>query len=318
MSSNNWFRLASRWGLSLLLLALVWWWTDPEALWNQLRAIGPGWVILALAITVIQVVLSAWRWRYTSVRLDLALPLRTAVAEYYLATFLNQVLPGGVAGDVNRAWRHGRTGRQTLSAANAVLIERLSGQLVLILLSGALMLALWPFDPEGVHAVGAGAGGGLVGWWLLPLLLVLLALVFRVPLLRYLRRLGQDLHRALLAWPALPVQLAASGLIVASYLAVFLVLAVGLGVAEGAGLGRLLPLCAGLLLAMALPLTIAGWGIREGAAALLWPLAGLPAEQGVLLSVAYGLLVLVSSLPGVVVLFSSGPGQGRTAYPNQG
>ncbi|MDX1634877.1 MAG: hypothetical protein R3280_09585, partial [Marinobacter sp.] len=159
-------------------------------------------------------------------------------------------------------------------------------------------------------------------WWLVPALLVLLALVFRVPLLRYLRRLGRDLHRALLAWPAFAVQLAASGLIVASYLAVFLALAAGLGAGlegDAAGLdwARLLPLCAALLLAMALPMTIAGWGVREGVAALLWPLAGLPAEQGVALGVAYGLLVLVSSLPGVLVLLRRGPGPDRTAYPNR-
>jgi len=70
-------------------------------------------------------------------------------------------------------------------------------------------------------------------------------------------------------------------------------------VAVIAGLGSI------LLLSMVIPLTVAGWGIREGAAAVLWPMVGLPAEQGVALSVGYGALVLVSSLPGVVFLFAS-------------
>ncbi|WP_330218003.1 hypothetical protein [Marinobacter similis] len=56
---------------------------------------------------------------------------------------------------------------------------------------------------------------------------------------------------------------------------------------------------------MVIPLTVAGWGVREGAAAVLWPLAGLPAEQGVALSVAYGALVLISSFPGLAVLLWS-------------
>lgn len=309
---------ALRWGLSAGLLMLVFWWTDPQALWRQLTTIAPAWLALALAVTVVQVVLSAWRWRYTCSLLSLPLALPTAIGEYYLGTFLNQVLPGGVAGDVNRAWRHGRAGSPTMTAANAVLIERLSGQLVMVMLTAGLMLMLWPFDPDGLLAAGSGGNGGLVWWWLVPALLVLLGLVFRVPLLRYLRRLGADLQRALLVWPAPLVQLIASGLIVASYLAVFLLLAEGMDVFEGVGWSRLLPLCAGLLLAMALPLSVAGWGLREGAAALLWPLAGLPAEQGVVLSVAYGLLVLVSSLPGVVVLVSGRSGPGRTAYRSPG
>lgn len=322
MTTGKLGQALGRWGLSLGLLTLVWWWIEPEALWPLLRSLSPGWVLLALMVTVAQVVLSAWRWRYTSSRLELPLPLRVAVGEYYLATFLNQVLPGGVAGDVNRAWRHGRAGQQALAAANAVLIERLSGQVVLILLSGALMFLLWPFDPNGLHAVGEGSGGGLVWWWLVPALLALLAFVFRAPLLLYLRRLGKDLHRALLAWPAPAVQLTTSGLIVASYLAVFLALAAGLENGppsfSSADWLPLLPLCAALLLAMALPVTIAGWGVREGVAALLWPLAGLPAEQGVALGVAYGLLVLVSSLPGALMLLRRGPGRDQTAYPNQG
>ncbi|MDX1633094.1 MAG: lysylphosphatidylglycerol synthase domain-containing protein, partial [Marinobacter sp.] len=57
-----------RWSLSAGLLALVWWWIDPEALWPLLRSVSPAWVALALVITVAQVVLSAWRWRYTSAR----------------------------------------------------------------------------------------------------------------------------------------------------------------------------------------------------------------------------------------------------------
>jgi len=59
-----------------------------------------------------------------------------------------------------------------------------------------------------------------------------------------------------------------------------------------------------LLLSMVIPLTVAGWGIRESAAAILWPLAGLPAEQGVALSVGYGALVFVSSLPGLAFVFT--------------
>ena len=55
---------------------------------------------------------------------------------------------------------------------------------------------------------------------------------------------------------------------------------------------------------MAVPITISGWGVREGAAALLWPLAGLPAEQGVALSVGYGAMVFLASLPGALVLVS--------------
>jgi len=127
----------------------------------------------------------------------------------------------------------------------------------------------------------------------------------------YLQRLRHDLYQSLLKRTVLPVQLGSSLLVLASYLGVFLCLAWGADYLDGvesvaviAGLGSI------LLLSMVIPLTVAGWGIREGAAAVLWPMVGLPAEQGVALSVGYGALVLVSSLPGVVFLFIGQPEKG--------
>jgi hypothetical protein len=60
-----------------------------------------------------------------------------------------------------------------------------------------------------------------------------------------------------------------------------------------------------VLVAMALPLSLAGWGIREGAAAGIWMLAGLPVAQGVAVSLLYGVVVLVSALPGAFLLLAS-------------
>ncbi|NIY95540.1 UPF0104 family protein, partial [Salipiger sp. HF18] len=57
-----------------------------------------------------------------------------------------------------------------------------------------------------------------------------------------------------------------------------------------------------ILTAMLLPASVAGWGWREGAAAALFPLAGLSAEAGLAASIAYGLISLLSALPGAFFL----------------
>ena len=63
----------------------------------------------------------------------------------------------------------------------------------------------------------------------------------------------------------------------------------------------MLPLALLVMLAMVLP-SIAGWGPREGVTAWAFGAAGLGAEQGVATAVVYGVMVLVASLPGAVVL----------------
>jgi hypothetical protein len=62
------------------------------------------------------------------------------------------------------------------------------------------------------------------------------------------------------------------------------------------------PLVVLSLLAMGLPVNVGGWGPREGVAALVFGSAGLGAALGLTTAVVYGVLGLVSSLPGAGVL----------------
>jgi uncharacterized membrane protein YbhN (UPF0104 family) len=297
-----------RWVLTAVLLVGLAWLLDIDKLVDELSRFSIVAVGLALLVSVGQVVVSAWRWRFTTRSLGLTLALRDAVREYYLATFLNQCLPGGVLGDVNRAWRHGSGSGERGTSLHAVMIERLSGQLAMcaVALSAGVWLAVTqpPF-----RALGSQWGGGIGIGLLLIAVTITVVVIFGRRLWRrfrdYLATLGRDLYRGLLSPRVFPVQILSSLLVVATYLAVFWLLAASAhGDLSLEQTLTLLALCSLLLLAMVIPLTVAGWGVREGAAAVLWPLAGLPAEQGVALSVGYGLTVLLSSLPGSLFTFS--------------
>ncbi|MFC4261130.1 lysylphosphatidylglycerol synthase transmembrane domain-containing protein [Marinobacter lacisalsi] len=292
-------RAFGRWLVTLAVLALVLWRVDLQEVQGQLRSVALPWLLLALLVTPLQVVISAWRWRYTVARLGGHLPLVHAIGEYYLATMVNQLVPGGVVGDAGRALRHSRHTNETALAIHGVMIERFSGQLVLLLLALPLFViglsVQWPPMP-GLFLIPGLLVAGLLIWSLLQ----------APPVQQWWRRFRKDLNHALLNRTALPVQLISSLLVIGSYLLVFWCLAMGLEL----DIARrdpwlLLALCTVLLMAMVIPLTIAGWGVREGVAALIWPLAGLEAGQGVALSVSYGLLVLVSSLPGALFLFNA-------------
>mgnify|MGYP000285277544 CR=1 FL=1 len=295
-SSRLWRPLAS-----LLLLGGLWVWLEPGEVIGAVGPLAPGWIVLALALTLPQMLLSAWRWRLTACRLGLSLDWARALREYYLAMFLNQVLPGGVAGDAARAWRHSRASGRRGSAWRAVIIERASGQLALLLLT-LLVVALSPLWQGWLGRALAGLASP--GWLMAAALLV----VATVPAIRHLLRrppaalagLGSDLRHSLLASSIWPRQLLGSLLVVLSYALVFVCAARAIGVTLP--LGTLLSLVPPVLLAMLIPLSLAGWGLREGAAALVWGLAGLPPAEGVAVSMAYGLLVLLASLPGVLFL----------------
>jgi uncharacterized membrane protein YbhN (UPF0104 family) len=91
----------------------------------------------------------------------------------------------------------------------------------------------------------------------------------------------------------------ASAVVFIGHAATFLVAARAAGV--DAPVSRLLPLALLAVLAMVLP-SIGGWGPREGVAAWVFAAGGLGAERGAATAVAYGVMVLVASLPGAIVL----------------
>lgn len=257
-----------------------------------------GWSIAwACAITATTTLCCAWRWRLVSRGLGARLPMRTAVAAYYRSQLLNLTLPGGVVGDVHRAVRHGRQLGDVGTGARAVALERTAGQLVQILLTLALLLAL----PSPVRRSTPLVAVGLA---MVALAVVLVGRALprggasRVA--RAVRLVTQDVRHGLLTHRAWPGILLASAIAVAGHTAMFLVAARTAGVTTP--LGQLVPLALLVLAAMAVPLSLAGWGPREGMAAWAFAAAGLGASLGVTTAVVYGVLVLVASLPGAVVL----------------
>jgi uncharacterized membrane protein YbhN (UPF0104 family) len=253
---------------------------------------GPA-IVAAVALAAIATGAAAWRWRVVATGLGLTLPWRTALTAYYRSQFVNTVLPGGILGDVHRAYAHGREQAAVGTAARAVAAERIAGQIV------QLTLTLVVLVPLGFAAalVPVAWGAGI----LLGVAVVVVASAAAIPrtrriLVAELRTLGP-----LLARPSAVVAVVAASLIaVAAHVALFLVAALAVGVSASPAL--LAPLALAVLCAAALPVNVGGWGPREAAGAAVFALAGLSSATGVAVSTAYGVLGMLAVAPGALVL----------------
>ncbi len=278
--------LILRLGVTLLALVLIARALGTEAIVVALRNTQPLWVGLAVGALASQIALSALRWQETARALGLAFPRGLALREYWLAVLGNTVLPGGVLGDVGRAVRmQGQAG--LAAAAETVVIERLAGQLALGFVTCA-GLALWLAPHPAAFAASAG-GIGLAGMiWLV------LWQAGRMP-----GRAGRVGARLRLAWWAERIwqrQLGLSAAILLSNLLGFWAAAHAVGITlDLRAAVFLLPLT---LMAMLVPLSINGWGLREGAAAALWPIAGVAASDAVAASLLFGIAALIAAVPG--------------------
>ena len=276
--------------ISLGLVALVLWWTDAAGALGRLGRVEVGWLLLAALLLTAQTVLMALRWRLTAARLGLPIGRRRAVGEYYLAQAVNMVLPGGVLGDAARAVRS-RAGAGLGTAARAVMIERLAGQLAM----GAVAATGFGVALTRPGGIDWPSGTGAILTGLVAFALLASRVVRRLPRLATFVR---AVRTALLARAVLPRQVALGLAIAALNLAAFAACARATGTRLGPEAATtLVPL---VLTAMLVPLSIAGWGWREGAAAILFPLADAPAEAGVAASLAFGAVMLLASLPGLL------------------
>jgi glycosyltransferase 2 family protein len=279
------------------ILAVVVWRLGAGPFLDGLRTINARSLLAAAAITLVTTVLSAWRWTIVARGLGVGIPLPAAIAAYYRSQFLNTALPGGVLGDVHRGVRHGQDVGDVGRGLRAVAWERGAGQAVQAGLTVCVLLAL----PSPVRSAMPAA--------FMTAALVALGLVLIIRALprsgssrtaRTLRAAGADIRdgvSAAQAWPGIAI---ASALVIAGHTTLFLVAARTAG--STASTLTLVPLAMLSLFATAVPTNIGGWGPREGVAAWLFAAAGLGADQGVATSTVFGVMVLVASLPGAVVL----------------
>jgi len=278
-----------------LVLAVLVWRLGTGPFLEGLRSVDAESLAAAAGILAVTTVCCAWRWTIVARGLGVELSLPTAVAAYYRSLFLNSTLPGGIVGDVHRGVSHGRDVRDVNRALRAVAWERVAGQVVQVLLVVVVLLVL----PSPLESA-------------MPPVAILLGLAAAAVLLlarvrpggesawgRVRRAAAGDIRDALLARRAWLAVGLASVVVVAGYAATFMIAARSAGTT--APPSRMLPLALLAVVAMVLP-NVAGLGPREGVTAWAFAAAGLGAGRGVAAAVVYGVMVLVASLPGAIVL----------------
>ena len=259
------------------MLGVLLWRTGTDPFARGVAAATPGVLLVGLLVGTVVTGCCAWRWRAIGRALGAPVVAAAAVRAVYRSQFLNSVLPGGVVGDVDRGVRHGRETGDLPRSLRVVVWDRVAGQVVQAALAVVVLLTLPSPVPRALVLTGG------------------LALATGVVAATRLRG-----PRALLTARTAPGVVLASTVAVAGHVTTFLVAARGAGVS--APTLQLLPLALVVLLAAGLPVNVAGWGPREGAAAWAFAAAGLGAEQGLATAVLHGVMSFVAGLPGLVVL----------------
>ncbi len=255
-----------------------------------------GWIVVALLMQLISTYLAAYRWFKISQLLVFKEKLSFYVQSYFKGTFFNQVLPSSIGGDAVRIIDLTRKEYDKKDAFYGVFVDRVVGLVGLLVLNLLASLIFYgTFESDFSQLIIVIALVGIIGFFLL-FQLHHLKFLANIKFLNLFVRLANRLN-----------SLYASRLLLIKHISIsvivhlFSVLTMyGLSLALGLDLSFQMLLIAvpPVFLLTIVPISLAGWGVREGAMIGIFMLVGADQTKVLAMSILYGLLLILSALPG--------------------
>src|SRR6202047_66355 len=266
-----------------------------------------GWIVMAIAVTFLQIFVGVLRWRAISAECGAPLTTRQAMRYNLIGTFFNQTLPSSIGGDAVRLWLVACAGAGWGAATYSIFVDRAIGLIALAIIIVASLP--WSYhligDPYGrsalllvdLAALAGGAGFLVLGvlpwpwlkrWWATHHLHACAVIANRVI---FDKRTGP--------------RIAVFSLLV-HVLAVVIAWCVVQSIAAPVAFGQIFQLIPPVMLITMLPISIAGWGVREATMGLAFGYAGLMTNEGINISLLYGAVsFIVGAFGGLVWIFSA-------------
>ena len=299
---NKHLLLIAKLVVSIGLIALVTSQTDISQVVDRIAGARIGWLVAAALFLATVVALGTARWCLVLISLGVDLPARTTLRLFLIGLFFNQTLPSSIGGDAMRVFYLWRGGTGLQKATNSVLLDRIVGLIILIIVTSAAAPHLVarldnPIAANGLMVV-------LLGGWCA----VLALFAFNNPLTHGLRRfrlidfaatLSRDavslFSRPSIAGPTIAISIAIHAATIA--------IAWSLDHALGGTMSYLVyvAVMTPTILLISIPVSIAGWGVREQILIILLGAFGLGATHAVSVSILFGVVLLIGGLPGGIL-----------------
>jgi glycosyltransferase 2 family protein len=308
---KDWFIILLKLSVTALILTLLIRQFDIRSMMNTLSTISPYAISVAIMAVLTQSLVAAGRLVMVVARFGPRFGLNDSYRVTLESTFFSQTFISFLGGDALRIWRIRRLGLTLPKATSAVVLDRLIGTLV----NHAFLLATLPwFLSSEVNSsikviLVVLAVAGVTAFAMLLLLgsrrgrgsiLDLLPVRIRTGAVSGFIVEISTVGRELLASGRVPWVFVLSALITSINIVIFALILSGMGVDFPLAVGCALLVPAIMEIAM-LPISLAGWGVREGAAIVAFGALGLPADQALGASIAFGLIVAAVSMLGGVL-----------------
>lgn len=292
-----------------LSIGLTWWLLAKVSLsdaWTQFQSMDPWMLALGIGLMFVQLALGALRWGVVLRVLGSKLSGFKIILLYYIGAFFATVLPGLVGGDAVRVWCTVKSGETLPVSLNSVMLERAAAVLslaVLVAVSEPLLLERVPTLP-GAWVFPALSVAGFVGVFVLTILDKVPESLRRWRAVRALSYLAADTRRV--AFHSKTAAASFFSALLGNINLSLVVWALARGLDVPVGVMDCMVLVPPVFLLTTLPISVAGWGVREAAMVSALGFIGVSQSSSLVLSIVFGVLNMVTAIPGGIAFLSVG------------
>ncbi len=272
---------------------------DTAAAGAALKAVSPWSLLAAVVLLLASTAVAASRWFLIMSRIGFRQSWFFFLKSYFKGALFNQGLPTSIGGDGLRILDCSQGENSAEDAFYGVFIDRIIGLAGLLLLNITALALNSSLLPPTVYypllAILSTSAAGLI------LLFFLRKFRFLTTgrYLGYLGRLSERYFQVYSSVASIVLQLSLS--MITHLLAMSAFFIIGRAVGLDFPLQVYLVLVPPVILLTILPISLAGWGVREGAMVGFFLLVGADKSRVLTFSILYGLVALVASLPGLIV-----------------
>ena len=294
--SNNSIKFLLRVVATVFILTLIMRSINAAQVWQVLKKTRLDCLAAALLLQFGSTAVSAYRWQMIMQNLHFGQSFAFYWRSYFKGMFFNQGLPTSIGGDAVRMLDIASRGFRKRDALYGVMVDRIIGLGALMSLTLLAYLLNPDVLPKQVHRpilliISAGALGFFSIFFI-----KYFTWLNRYPKLAIISIIAERLHQALSSQRLL--------LVVASLLIPILALlgffATGWALGLRVNLMTYFAIVPPALVLTVIPISVAGWGVREGALIGLFSLIGADKTAVLMMSLLYGLTLIIVSLPGLV------------------
>ncbi len=296
---------------AVISATLIWWLLsgiEISQITEPLSRVSLLSLALGIGLLLLGSLIGAWRWKMIITAWGGTLGFWRLWSHVLVGVFFNQTLPSSIGGDAVRILRVKREGLSLQMAVNSVIVDRATGLagLIILVAFGQILSSSETTDPMLRMMLSVLSVAGTLAFLVAALLdkIPLPARMLRWRWLAALAGLSQDFRRVFMdPRQAAMLLLSATAMQITIPLAVY---AISRSLTIPVGLIDHLILVPPAILILVLPISIAGWGVREAALVYAFAFVGVAKPEAFAVSVLFGIIVIFSGLPGAVLWLASG------------